>query len=137
MRPPRCACGCGQPVTRVTKTNTAKGVVKGQWHRFVAHHNLLVGVVSVTHGRLRTYRDGCRCDPCEAVYRDHRAGQTLKQRDRREAKRGQLEKRACTFRGCPTILSMHNPGPCCFVHAPLCLSVADHLPWPGQTRSMS
>lgn len=34
-----CQCGCGQPAPIATKSNTARGRVKGQPQRFIAQHH--------------------------------------------------------------------------------------------------
>lgn len=33
-----CACGCGEPAPLITKTDTAKGRIKGQYAKYVANH---------------------------------------------------------------------------------------------------
>jgi 5-methylcytosine-specific restriction endonuclease McrA len=35
---PFCACGCGQAVTRIKKTDRARGRVKGEWNRYARCH---------------------------------------------------------------------------------------------------
>lgn len=50
---PLCRCGCGQNVTRITKTKTKHGKIKGQWHRYVRGH----WSTKVAHGGICKDRD--------------------------------------------------------------------------------
>jgi len=38
MNRPTCACGCGSPTTLVKQTSARRGIVKGQYNRFVVGH---------------------------------------------------------------------------------------------------
>lgn len=64
-----CQCGCGQATSVAAQSSTAHGRVAGEHTRFVPGHYQRTVHNGMTHGRVSTYSQGCRCDACRQARR--------------------------------------------------------------------
>lgn len=61
MKTTQCACGCGKDAPLIERTNTAKGHVKGDHHKFISGHNtrLLSSLDHMMRAVQKSSNDGC------------------------------------------------------------------------------